>query len=1261
MKKMAISGALSAALLLTGGLYASAAEHVAGQHDFGDPFEPYLNTKLVEKYVIADNAEVDYKGTKVLETQAQYYTRDNGDGGTKDGSLTEREYGNIKNVMFAYTVEPTAPGKYPAVLMLHGGGGTADTMRERAREFAANGYVAMAIDIPALYGTITDIDVNGTTEKRSHGSYTAGDRGPRFKVTEEDGGAKNSDLVDAEVGVIQAFNYLAQNEKVDSSRMGIMGSSWGGYSTTFVSGILGDKVKAAYSQYGSGFYGPTPDGRQFDSYWTDAGHFPTDAFAIEEWYRYLDPSSHLDNIKAAYYMDAAAKDTFFRPRMVEATLAKAAPTAEYTNHVWSYNRSHESISNSGSYLTYMNYWLKGEGDRYSKTDITGSTLNSDGSNTVTISVNAPAEPRYVKLMYSISNTGWKDRDYKEIATEKMSEGTYTATIPSDIVAQGADYYALTCDSTNIAYSSSMMKSTFTQPVSVNGTPTLTRNGETVYTAAPGTTEINVPVKNNDFTEKNTVEVFAALYKNGSLEKLVSSDKTELNTDEERMIKVSMDIPEYSADELKNCELKLMIWDSKDGMKPCSKSYKIGSVDEAPTKPENVTIKSNSYQGITIGWEPSEDNLAVTGYNIYRKGSDGEVKKIAAAAGNATEYTDASFDVNEHYTYYIAAFDGSGTESERAEVKVDSIEGAVVLLNEYDPSKGTTINGKYMSAQLEKTPGDGRSFEYMPNYVPMQDSIAHDCIKVENTKERGLYINLKVDDNYIFGKNDNKLAVIVTFVDNGFDAIRMQYPTGEDNKYKGVKIVDKLNEFKWRTATYIIEDADFENYQGGNDLRMNFDNGYTNYISKIQIVNLSDELAVTDKTENSITLTWRSMPSADKVILYRDGEPIADFTNNERSFTDSDLVKGQEYEYKLTAVYGDEEREIKTIKAETEKPYVAYAELVSGESKGIKAAVPDSAEIKEIDGVQAKVISSDESSSFAVDNTLLTGTGSRLVTFKYNDMGNKLSMRVGMQNSPIDRAHYFYTNGTGKWETATVLIPSIAFKNNAEDIQLRSTAKDLSYAIADVKVSECRRLNEGGTIYSGVASGLTADNGLFNSTLATWNTSNANITVDTDGEDSVLVMKSVGSNPTLSVVPDYRYLGQDYSNAKLPGNEGFDTTPAMVRPIKVVITCKGDEGAELKINGAKLKLDENGKGSIAHPDDDKTEVLTGEWQTIEAEIPEFYMCGSSMGRISDIKFTAANLPEDGSVMIKSINILNANAETAELNYEADEAETEEIAE
>lgn len=200
---------------------------------------------------------------------------------------------------------------------------TADTLKERAKDFAAKGYVTMAIDIPALTGSVGTVTVNGVEETRSDGQYIGNDN-YRFNITEKDGGAKNSNLVDAEVGVIQAFNYLASNSKTDTDKMGIMGSSWGGYSTTFVTGILGDKVKAAYSQYGSGFYGPTSDGTKYESFWTDNGYFPKDEFAIEEWYSYLDPSAYLENITANYYMDAAAKDTFFRPKSVEATLNKAA-------------------------------------------------------------------------------------------------------------------------------------------------------------------------------------------------------------------------------------------------------------------------------------------------------------------------------------------------------------------------------------------------------------------------------------------------------------------------------------------------------------------------------------------------------------------------------------------------------------------------------------------------------------------------------------------------------------------------------------------------------------------------------------------------------------------------------------------------------------------------------------------------------------------------------------------------------------------------
>ncbi len=332
-KKNILSLILAAAVgLSSAGLTASAAGHIPGEHDFGDPFAPYLDTKLVLKAQIEEPTTISHTSKNVqgspsvtaniIESSAQFYTRDNGCENLADGSLEEREYGNIKNIMFSYIYEPAAEGKYPAILFLHGGGGTADTLKERAKDFAAKGYVTMAIDIPALYGTIPDVTVNGVSEKRSSGKYIGNDN-YRFNITEAEGGAGNSNLVDAEVGVIQAFNYLKDYAKVDEKNIGIMGSSWGAYSATFVTGILGDKVKAVYSQYGSGFYGPTPDGTKYGSFWTVNGYFPTDEFAIEEWYRYIDASSHLDNAKANYYMDAAAKDTFFWPILIRQAMRAA--------------------------------------------------------------------------------------------------------------------------------------------------------------------------------------------------------------------------------------------------------------------------------------------------------------------------------------------------------------------------------------------------------------------------------------------------------------------------------------------------------------------------------------------------------------------------------------------------------------------------------------------------------------------------------------------------------------------------------------------------------------------------------------------------------------------------------------------------------------------------------------------------------------------------------------------------------------------------
>ena len=1259
-KKRLISLVLSASILISLGVLptASAAEHTDGAHDFGDPFTPYLNTELVLKNQIEEPTTIEHTSKNVLgspavtadiiESSAQFYTRDNGYGGLSDGSLTDRTYGNVKNVMFAYMYEPSKEGKYPAILFLHGGGGTADTLREKAKDFAAKGYVTMAIDIPALTGIVGDVTVNGATEKRSSGAYIGNDN-YRFNITEKDGGAKNSNLVDAEVGVIQAVNYLADNAKVDKDNIGVMGSSWGGYSTTFVSGILGDKVKAAYSQFGSGFYGTTPDGKKYDSFWTDNGYYPTDEFAIQEWYSYLDPSSHLDNISANYYMDAASKDTFFRPKSVEANLDKAlsSENAASVNHVWSYNQSHESISGSDTVYPFMDYYLKGVGTPISKTEIVKSELLSDGSNKVYIDVTSDEEPKSVQLVYSKNDTGYTSRSWKTMNTVKEDD-KYTAVIDAETVADGVEYYALTRDSDKVAYSSSRMKTGFTQKVNVASSPKFTLSGQSSNVLGKGTFTASVPVVNNDYSASSDVRVILALYKNGVLEKTDVSTDTELKAGESKDISVSVDI---AGEDVSPYTAKVFVWDSTEGMNAYSKTYNLAATDSAPTTPKKLKVTESTINGIKLSWDASEDNIAVEGYNVYRR-SDGAYEKIATISANSLSYTDAMIEVNETYQYAVAAYDGSNNESEKATVDATSVEGAKVVFDKFEDD-GKTVKGEKVDATLFTREGSPVSIE--EEHKPLQDETKLNCLKIQNDAG-GTYIHLNVDDNYINSELDGKVAVMVTFDEYGFDNIRMQYNSSDKSKpettnNKPVVLHKKLNEQRWMTKSYVIEDAAFAN-KGGFDLRLNFDNESTNYIRMIQIVNLSDDFSQVSSGVDSIKLAWKTVKNADAYSIYRNGEFVKMIDAPARTFEDTGLQIDTEYQYKLVAHVVGTDQTVGEISAATLKKVIAEVDFANDTAKNMKATTTGY-DTEEVDGINALVTESNTNSlKLAVDNTVVKGSGDRLVTFKYNDCGNKLSMRVSMVNATIDRAHYFYTNGTGEWETATVLIPAAQFNNNGSDIQIYAK-ENAKYAISNVTLSDCPSNEVGAYYINGIVSGVTANSdGLLNSSLTSFTVSNDKTSVSVDDYNNEKVIKlnstDVNSNnekrAAIKLVPDYRFLGQTYGGAVLPGADGYDTKPATVRPVTVKITyLKNNSKGMIYVKSAKYDSENN---KIVNTENDASLPLTGngEWVTSKINIDDYFVQGTSESNKSPIEFIVSGVPSDEDIVIGKIEVTQRDYST-----------------
>ena len=76
---------------------------------------------------------------------------------------------------------------------------------------------------------------------------------------------------------------------------------------------------------------------------------------------------------------------------------------------------------------------------------------------------------------------------------------------------------------------------------------------------------------------------------------------------------------------------------------------------APTVPSSLTSSNVTQTGATISWTASTDNVAVTGYEIYRNGV-----KIGTSA--TASYADSGLVAGTSYSYTVLAYDAAGNKS-----------------------------------------------------------------------------------------------------------------------------------------------------------------------------------------------------------------------------------------------------------------------------------------------------------------------------------------------------------------------------------------------------------------------------------------------------------------------------------------------------------------------------------------------------------------------------------------------------------------------
>jgi len=168
-------------------------------------------------------------------------------------------------------------GGYPAVLLIHGGGGNA--FADWVEIWNKKGYVALAIDIS---GQMFDSNFNlvKNTSFLANGSW--GSVGCQY-----DQDAFRSSWTGVNItNCILANNYLRSLNNVNKDKIVCTGISWGGYTTCILSGL--DKRFVAFAPvYGCGFL--------YQDSWglNTAGLSGLDVASRANWAAIYDPSAYL--------------------------------------------------------------------------------------------------------------------------------------------------------------------------------------------------------------------------------------------------------------------------------------------------------------------------------------------------------------------------------------------------------------------------------------------------------------------------------------------------------------------------------------------------------------------------------------------------------------------------------------------------------------------------------------------------------------------------------------------------------------------------------------------------------------------------------------------------------------------------------------------------------------------------------------------------------------------------------------------------------
>lgn len=200
---------------------------------------------------------------------------------------------------------------YPAIVLIHGGGGTA--FSEWVWLWANRGYAAIAMDLSGRRPPAPAFDPETRAlelpdEGRARNRRVRLDRGGPEQGREQKFDSIGGDTSDdwplhAVSNVIRAHSLIRSFPEVDPERTAVTGISWGGYTTCLVASV-DHRFRAAVPVYGCGFLfeGESVQKSAVDS---------LDPERRADWIRRYDPSSHLAKCRVPIFFVNGTHDIHY--------------------------------------------------------------------------------------------------------------------------------------------------------------------------------------------------------------------------------------------------------------------------------------------------------------------------------------------------------------------------------------------------------------------------------------------------------------------------------------------------------------------------------------------------------------------------------------------------------------------------------------------------------------------------------------------------------------------------------------------------------------------------------------------------------------------------------------------------------------------------------------------------------------------------------------------------------------------------------------